>query len=764
MRSFNRSEPTGHNYLGITLSVLVLLMACQQTATAAQPIDRQNIVMLGDVSLTQVGEQKHMGQFGEGKMSRQLDLSQVVVQPYVGEELLPREQIALEISGQSTELLDRLMAMEFDPNCTDCEGKIEELLTSRTALSQKDLEDAAFQDVELENTLTYARSLGLLSPEWVESVTYIDGLTALIASYGQDRNGRQTFAVRFSFAELSKSLVMQFESTRLILSDQYGGCTIDLQTGIATVDGITGTKENCSYWECVANCFGGIGGLPGIICGALLGVCVAAPNPVTCGAAAVCFGAVGAYCLIDCNDPCTHCVCPDDPITLKGRVLTEGGSPWGGVEICVFDCAGTPLGAGYCVITGDDGRFSLAFEAPSFNIVIGFWRGCDPVYVTDCLPPTPGVWDFGDQVFPPCDANLLLNLFEAGVYCYVLPCGSDEPVAACQTDGSGTCVVSVAPGSYWFVFLRDCDCWQYYTECLDIPAGNWQIDIGPLPSCQTEICLEGRVLHSNGSAWSNLDVIIADCNYSPITSTTTDGSGSYSICFSAQDFAFVFDRGCCSGELLGTECISAIPCNYTVGDFTLDDCITDIDAPSGFSCTPGCGAISMSWNSVSGAEGYCIYRDNSQLTCISGTSYTDNSPGTSQRCYKVTAVLGNCESGYSNQSCCTAGQELPAPGNFSCTPGCGTISMSWNSVPGADEYCVYKDGVQQTCVATTNWTDNNPGTSQRCYKVTARNEMCGESGYSNESCCTASGDLPAPGNFSCTPGCGTISMSWNSVP
>jgi len=57
-------------------------------------------------------------------------------------------------------------------------------------------------------------------------------------------------------------------------------------------------------WECWASCMAleCSPPLPGpcVLCWELLTICVNAPNPITCGAAATCFGAFGLYCTWQC--------------------------------------------------------------------------------------------------------------------------------------------------------------------------------------------------------------------------------------------------------------------------------------------------------------------------------------------------------------------------------------------------------------------------------------------------------------------------------
>ena len=112
------------------------------------------------------------------------------------------------------------------------------------------------------------------------------------------------------------------------------------------------------------------------------------------------------------------------------------------------------------------------------------------------------------------------------------------------------------------------------------------------------------------------------------------------------------------------------------------------------------------------------------------------------------------------------GQVPPPPPPPTVVAGCGYIDVSWSSVSGATEYCIYRDGSKRTCVSGTSWRDSSPGSSQRCYQVTAKNE-CGESGKSSQRCATAK-QVPSPPSYVSPPD-DTVGVSqpvhldWGSV-
>lgn len=110
------------------------------------------------------------------------------------------------------------------------------------------------------------------------------------------------------------------------------------------------------------------------------------------------------------------------------------------------------------------------------------------------------------------------------------------------------------------------------------------------------------------------------------------------------------------------------------------------------------GKIVLSWKSVSGADGYKVYRATSKngdyslkATVTSGTTWTDKKAIAGNRYYyKVKAIDDNssCNSAYSNivnRLCDCAKPEVKVSGSST-----SYIKISWESVSGAEKYAVYR--------------------------------------------------------------------------
>lgn len=150
--------------------------------------------------------------------------------------------------------------------------------------------------------------------------------------------------------------------------------------------------------------------------------------------------------------------------------------------------------------------------------------------------------------------------------------------------------------------------------------------------------------------------------------------------------------------------------------------------------------VRLSWKKVSGAKTYNIYRStkkNSGYKKIASTSknaYNDRSvkSGTTYY-YKITAVRGKAESGYSNRA-----SARPAPAETSLTATCtnyNQVVLKWTEVKNIDTYIVYrstkeKSGYKEYAVTEDlTFTDNKVKFGKTYYyKVTTAKDSVESNG------------------------------------
>ena len=160
------------------------------------------------------------------------------------------------------------------------------------------------------------------------------------------------------------------------------------------------------------------------------------------------------------------------------------------------------------------------------------------------------------------------------------------------------------------------------------------------------------------------------------------------------------------------------------------------------------GKPMLTWNAVSGATSYKVYRATSQngtyslLGTVTTTSYTNTGAkeGTTYY-YKVKAVNGADESAYSNIVSGQAKVQAQKPSapvvKIGNSASSGKPQLTWNAVSGATSYKVYRATSQNgtysllgTVTATSYTNTGAKAGTTYWYKVKAVNSA-GESAYSN---------------------------------
>ena len=148
------------------------------------------------------------------------------------------------------------------------------------------------------------------------------------------------------------------------------------------------------------------------------------------------------------------------------------------------------------------------------------------------------------------------------------------------------------------------------------------------------------------------------------------------------------------------------------------------------------GNIDLSWNSITHATSYDIYKSTggsfSLLQNVISTSFTDSGLIDGTYRYKIKAKNADGTSGFSNEKSVTVQFPLPvpiAPVLNSITPDPdidGDIDLSWNQVSGATEYNIYRkiSGGSYTRIARisgTSYIDYGLTDGNYYYKVKAIN-------------------------------------------
>jgi hypothetical protein len=192
-------------------------------------------------------------------------------------------------------------------------------------------------------------------------------------------------------------------------------------------------------------------------------------------------------------------------------------------------------------------------------------------------------------------------------------------------------------------------------------------------------------------------------------------------------------------------------------------------APGGVAASQGgnCGYVYVTWNPVSGATGYYVYRDGTQVGATSGTSYNDNPTDTSSHSYTVRAYDSCGTSGTSGSASGYANAAPPTPTGVAASIGtyCGYVHVTWDSTPRATGYSVYRDGGYIGSTGATGYDDYPGDTTSHTYSVQASNS-CGTSPVSGGSAGYVNAAPPTPTGIAASTGtyCGYVHVTWDSAP
>ena len=171
-----------------------------------------------------------------------------------------------------------------------------------------------------------------------------------------------------------------------------------------------------------------------------------------------------------------------------------------------------------------------------------------------------------------------------------------------------------------------------------------------------------------------------------------------------------------------------------------------IAATTGTQCG---GTINVSWNQVSGATFYKVFRNGNLIATTTENSFTDAVSVNSSNSYTVKSVNNFGDSTPSNQataissSSCPTAPDKPTITAQTSTECGGKILISWGSVSNATFYKVFRDN---TLIATTtnlSFTDTvSPGTNHN-YTLKATNNI-GDSAESDSKSASGSNSCPLP--------------------
>lgn len=170
-----------------------------------------------------------------------------------------------------------------------------------------------------------------------------------------------------------------------------------------------------------------------------------------------------------------------------------------------------------------------------------------------------------------------------------------------------------------------------------------------------------------------------------------------------------------------------------------NQCTAGVSAPTGLTATAGDASATLAWKAVSGATQYQVYRGTAKVASVTTTTFADSglTNGT-QYSYTVRATIGTQTSPASAPAFVTPappppphtnGSPLAAPDGLAASataPLSGSMQLTWNAVPGATGYTVFRDGAAPTNSTTNSLILPTPAAGYHSYTVVATDGVAAE--------------------------------------
>ena len=189
---------------------------------------------------------------------------------------------------------------------------------------------------------------------------------------------------------------------------------------------------------------------------------------------------------------------------------------------------------------------------------------------------------------------------------------------------------------------------------------------------------------------------------------------------------------------------------------------TLLPTPVNIVTTPSISSVVLTWDSVTSATGYEVYRDGNLLESASSNSYSDNGliPGETYE-YSIKAYNAYNVSAMSNSSAVTT-IAPPVPSNVTAETTDTTLAVSWDSVEEAESYDISLDNnITNVTTCTYAYNGLEPNT-QQTVKVRTVNSDGVASNWSTD--IVKFTKLATPFNFAATTASAiTIDLAWDEV-
>ena len=187
-------------------------------------------------------------------------------------------------------------------------------------------------------------------------------------------------------------------------------------------------------------------------------------------------------------------------------------------------------------------------------------------------------------------------------------------------------------------------------------------------------------------------------------------------------------------------------------------------APSNLTASVSGDSVSLSWDYVSAATSYRVYRGGEAVETISANSFSENGLADGTYFYEVSSVNDVGESASKASVYVEVDTTAPdAPAELTATADGSSVSLAWSLMSRASSYKVYRDGSLLGSVNTNSFSENGLADGTYFYEVSSVNGF-GESEDKASVNVNVNTSRPvAPNNLTASVSGSIVSLTWDLV-
>ena len=187
-------------------------------------------------------------------------------------------------------------------------------------------------------------------------------------------------------------------------------------------------------------------------------------------------------------------------------------------------------------------------------------------------------------------------------------------------------------------------------------------------------------------------------------------------------------------------------------------------APSNLTASVSGADVNLSWNTVSAANSYRVYRNGELLYSVGSNSFSDNDLADGTYLYEVSSVNDAGESAdKASISVDIDNLSLDAPTDLTASVTNASVYLSWSVVSGAETYKIYRDGDVQASISTNSFSDYDLADGTYLYEVSSVNDVGESADKASISVDIDNLALDAPTDLTASVTNASVYLSWSLV-